>query len=178
VADFLTAFQWMMQWEDSRLECAVVPDSTPAGATPPCYAISGINSGSFPLDYEAIAALPQGSRLSAVRQFYQNQFWNNWFDQMISDDVAKRVFDFAVNGGPGTAVKTLQRAVNALGGTLTVDGGWGPNTLAAANAADQAALQQAFINARVAYYQQIAANNSSEAQYLGVWTARAQKQDA
>ena len=178
MADFVTAFQWMMQSEDSQLACAVVPDSTPAGATGPCYAISGVNSGSFPQDYATIAALPQGSRLPAVQQFYQTQFWNSWFDQMISDDVAKRVFDFAVNGGPGTAVMTLQRAVNALGGNLTVDGGWGPNTLAAANAADQAALEQAFINARVAHYQQIAANNPSDAQYLNGWTARAQKQDA
>jgi hypothetical protein len=178
MADYLTAFQWMMLSEDSQLQCAVVPDSTPAGATGPCYAISGINSGSFPQDFSAIEALPQGSRLAAVQQFYQKQFWNSWFEQLVSDDVAKRVFDFSVNGGPGTAVKTLQRAVNALGGNLTVDGGWGPNTLAAANGADQTALTQAFINARVAYYQQIAAENPSDAQYLAGWTARAQKLDA
>ncbi|MGB6742515.1 MAG: putative peptidoglycan-binding domain-containing protein [Terracidiphilus sp.] len=178
MADFVTAFQWMMQSEDSQLACAVVPDSTPAGATGPCYAISGINSGSFPADYAAIAALPQGSRLPAVQAFYQKQFWNNWLEQLVSDDVAKRVFDFAVNGGPGAAVKTLQRAVNALGGNLTVDGGWGPMTLAAANAADQVALEQAFINARVAFYQEIAANNPSDAQFLHGWTARALKQDA
>jgi len=178
MADFVTAFQWMMLSEDSQLQCAVVPDSTPAGATGPCYAISGINSGSFPADYATIAALPQSSRLPAVQQFYQKQFWNSWFDQLISDDVAKRVFDFAVNGGPGTAVKTLQRAVNALGGNLTVDGGWGPMTLAAANAADQAALAQAFIDARVAHYQEIVANDPSDAQYLKSWTARAEKQDA
>jgi lysozyme family protein len=178
MADFVTAFQWMIESEDSRQQCAVVPDSTPAGAAGPCFAISGINSGSYPGDYASIAALPQGSRLAAVEAFYKKQYWSSWYDQLVSDDLAKRVFDFAVNGGPGTAVKTLQRAVNSLGGNLTVDGGWGPMTLAAVNAANQAALVQAFVNTRVAYYQLIAANNPANAQFLQGWIARAEKQSA
>lgn len=175
MADFLTAFQWMIQNEDAQQACAVVPDATPAGATGPCYAISGINSGSWPAEYTSIAALPQSSRLPAVQGFYQAQYWNNWFAQMVSDDLAKRVFDFSVNGGAGTAVQTLQKAVNALGGSLNVDGGWGPMTLAAVNAADQAALLQAFIAARVAHYEAIVSANPADAQYLKVWMIRAQK---
>lgn len=174
MANFITAFQWMIQNEDAQQACAVVPDATPMGAAGPCYAISGINSGSWPGEYAAIEALPQGSRLQAVQGFYQQHFWNNWFTQMVSDELAKRVFDFSVNGGAGTAVQTLQKAVNALGGSLTVDGGWGPMTLAAVNAADQAALVTAFINARVAHYQAIAAANPADGQYLKAWTARAQ----
>jgi lysozyme family protein len=163
-----------MQNEDSRMACAQVPDAAPAGCAGPCFAISGINSGAWPADFATIAALPQASRAPAVEAFYQAHFWNNWFAQLTSDDLAKRVFDFAVNGGSGSAVKTLQQAVNALGGTLTVDGGWGPNTLAAVNAADQQALVQAFIAARVAHYQAIAAANPADAQYLNSWLARAQ----
>ncbi len=174
MADFSTAFQWAMNSEDSQMACAVVPDSTPAGCTGPCYAISGINSGLWPADFANISALPQSSRLDAVQAFYQAHYWNDWFAQLVSDEVAKRVFDFSVNGGSGTAVKTLQQAVNALGGNLTVDGGWGPHTIAAANAADQAALVQAFIAARVAHYQAIVAANPADAQYLKGWLARAQ----
>jgi lysozyme family protein len=174
MADFTVAFQWAMQFEDPSMACEQVPDAAPAGVAGPCYAISGINSGAWPGPFASIAALPQDGRTSAVEQFYQAQFWNNWLAQMISDDVAKRVFDFGVNAGTGTAVKTLQQAVNALGGKLAVDGGWGPQTLAAANAAEGAALVQAFIAARVAHYQAIAAANPADAVYLKGWLARAQ----
>ena len=148
MADFTTAFQWTMQFEDPQMACAQVPDAVPAGCTGPCYAISGINSGAWPADFAVIAALPQASRAPTVQSFYQKQYWNSWFAQLNADDLAKRVFDFAVNGGSGTAVLTLQRAANALGSHLKEDGGWGPLTLAAVNAADPAALVQAFISAR------------------------------
>ncbi len=174
MADFNIAFEWTMKNEDSQMACAQVPDAAPAGVAGPCYAISGINSGAWPVDFAAIAALPQSSRKPAVKAFYQAHFWNHWYDQLNSDDLAKRVFDFAVNGGPGTAVRTLQQAVNALGGNLTPDGGWGPHTLAAANAADPDALVKAFIAARVAHYQAIVASNPADARYLNGWLARAQ----
>jgi lysozyme family protein len=175
MADFITAFQWTMQFEDPQMACAQVPDATPAGFTGPCYSISGINSGAWPADFATIAAMPQASRAPAVQNFYQSSFWNNWFAQLNTDDLAKRVFDFAVNGGPGTSVMTLQRAVNALGGKLNVDGGWGPLTVAAANSGDPTAMVQAFISARVAYYQAIVAANPANTQYLNVWLARAQR---
>jgi lysozyme family protein len=128
----------------------------------------------WPQQYATIAALPQDARLTAVQDFYQQSYWNNWYAQLVSDELAKRVFDFGVNGGSGTAVQTLQKAVNALGGSLTVDGGWGPMTLAAVNAADQAALVQAFIAARVAHYMAIVAGNPVDQKYLKGWLMRAQ----
>jgi lysozyme family protein len=174
MADFQVAFQWAMQFEDPLMACAQVPDAAPAGVAGPCYAISGINSGAWPAQFASVAALAQAERAAAVAAFYQAQFWNEWFAQLASDDVGKRVFDFSVNAGPGTSVKTLQQAVNALGGRLTVDGGWGPLTLAGANAANQVALVQAFIAARVAHYQAIAAASPADAVYLKGWLARAQ----
>ncbi|HUA93226.1 MAG TPA: putative peptidoglycan-binding domain-containing protein [Terracidiphilus sp.] len=174
MANFDIAFQWAMTAEDPRMACTVAPDATPAGCTGPCYAISGINSGLWPADFASISSLPQGSRPGAVQAFYKAHYWNDWFAQLGSDDLAKRVFDFSVNAGSGAAVKTLQQAVNSLGGNLATDGGWGPRTLTAANAADQAALVQAFIAARVAHYRAIAAANPADAQYLKGWLARAQ----
>jgi len=110
-----------------------------------------------------------------VQAFYQAHFWNGWFAQLNADELAKRVFDFAVNGGSGTAVKTLQQAMNALGSRLTVDGGWGPNTISAANSADPNAAVQAFIAARVAHYQAIVTANQADAKYLSDWLARARR---
>lgn len=174
MADWVTAYNWMMDNEDSRRACAEVPDAPPGA-----FAISGVNSASFPQDYAAIAAVPQANREPLVQQFYANRFWNAWHAQMTADDVCKRVFDFAVNAGSGPAVLCLQQALNALNGAegaqLVEDGGWGPLTLDAANAADPTALVPAFQAKRVAHYQAIVAHDPSKAQYLAAWTARAMK---
>ena len=174
MADFNIAFQWMIHNEDSTLACAVVPDPCPKNVAGPCYAISGINSGAWSADFAKIAALPQANRLQAVQAFYQANYWNTWLAQIDSDELAKRVFDFAVNAGSGTSVKTLQTAINSLGGTLTVDGGWGPKTVAAANAADPVQLVAAFTAARVAYYQALAAPGTEDASYVHAWLGRAE----
>jgi len=177
MADWITAYNWMMDNEDTPSACAKVPDAPPAGVAGPCYAISGINSGAFPAQFSAIAALAQSDREPAVRSFYRNHFWNTWIAQLKSDELCKRVFDFAVNAGPGTSARRLQKAVNSLGPDNAVpeDGGWGPATVAAANSADPGALVAAFKAQRLAHYQAIVDNHPAEARYLPAWAARAQK---
>ena len=129
----ISLLAWIFLWsnEDAQRACAIVHD--PTKDYPAAQACSGINSAFYPTQFAAIAALPQSQRAPAVEEFYQKEFWNKWFQQLASDDVAMRVFDMAVNGGPGTAVKLLQHAVNSFhaGNPLTVDGGWGPITVAA-----------------------------------------------
>jgi lysozyme family protein len=170
MADFQTCFEWMLDNEDARRAYAQVHDAPPGA-----FAISGINSAAFPSDFAAIEAIPQAQRGPSIKRFYQLRFWNTWFTQLLSDDVAKRVFDEAVNAGAGTAVRVLQTATNALGGALTVDGGWGTLTLAAANAANPTALYQAFIEARKDRYREIVRNNPADEKYLEEWLARANK---
>jgi len=174
MADWNTAYNWMMDNEDATRACAQVPDPPPGA-----FAISGINSAAWPAEFAAIAAVDQADREPLVQQFYENHFWSQWYAQVASDDVAKRVFDFAVNSGSAPSVRCLQQAVNSLAapGTAPIaeDGGWGPITLGAANAADPGALQAAFQAKRVAYYQAIAAANPSLAKYLNAWIARAEK---
>jgi lysozyme family protein len=179
MADWNTAYNWMMDNEDSTRAFAQVSDPCPAGVAGPCYAIGGVNSGAWPEEYAAIAAADQSDRQALVQQFYQNHFWDNWYAQLNSDELCKRVFDFAVNGGTGASVRCLQRAVNGLAAAGTVpiseDGGWGPATAGAVSAADPVALVPAFQDARVAFYQSLAAADPNKAKYLNGWTARAQK---
>jgi len=174
MANWDTAYNWMMDNEDAPRACAKVADAPPGA-----FAISGVNSASWPTEFAAIAALPQPQRGPLVQQFYQNHFWDAWFAQVDSDDVCKRVFDFAVNGGAGSSVRCLQQAVNSLlapgAAPIAEDGGWGPMTLGAVNAADPAALQAAFQAKRVAHYEAIVAADPSKAVYLAAWTARANK---
>jgi lysozyme family protein len=148
----------MMDNEDRQRACKTVPD--PTASDPNAQAISGINSAAYPGQFAAIEALPQTQRGPAVEQFYRMTFWNKWFDQLTSDDIAKRVLDAAVNMGPVTAVKILQQAVGSV-----IDGTWGPNTVAAVNADDNAVPE--FQIARLAHYQQIVQNNPAEAHFLG-----------
>jgi len=173
MADFKTCFDFMIQNEDPTLACEIVPD-IPPGA----HAISGINSAAYPADYAAIAALPQDQRLPAVTAFYQNNFWNKWIQVLTSNEVAMRVLDAAVNMGPGTAVKLLQTAVNAIycpPQCIQVDGGWGPVTITAANGCEETELVEAFKNAREQHYRDIVAAKPEDAPYLPKWLARAGK---
>lgn len=184
MADWNTAYNFMMDNEDGPRACAQVHDAPEqhdpvSGERIGAYAISGVNSAAWPTEFAAIAALPQSQRAPLVQKFYQDHVWNQWFAQIVSDDVCKRVFDFAVNAGGGKAVRCLQQAVNSLAAPdamlLAVDGGWGPMTLGAANAVDPASLTAAFQAQRVADYQTIAAANPNLAKYLAEWIARAER---
>lgn len=172
MAVFLTSYFWMLENEDATHAYAVVPDAPPGA-----HAISGINSSAFPSQFETIAALPQNQRGPAVQNFYQTQFWNQWFQQLTSDEVAKRVFDASVNMGPGTAVYLLQQAVNdsSPATVLNEDSQWGPKTVGAANACNPVALVAAFKSARVFHYECIVKANPQDEKYLAAWITRAEK---
>lgn len=171
MASFDIAFEWLMDNEDAKREYAEVPDAPPGA-----HVISGINDSKFPNQFDVIATLPQAQRGPAVKAFYDGIFWNPWFGQLISDEVAKRVFDAAVNMGEGTAVKLLQTAIEAAAGiSLGVDGEWGPATLHGANNCNPDMLAAAFRNVRSQHYREIVLNNPADAKYLNGWLARASK---
>ena len=180
MASFEISYKWMQSQEDSQNEHAIVEDAAPKNYTGPlpCHAISGINSGAWPADYAAIAALPQDQRGPSVEAFYRAHFWNLWYEQLTSDEVAKRVFDMAVNAGAGTAVRCLQEAANYfLIDKIEEDGLWGKDTVNAVNEypRTQDHIVEQFQVQRVAYYKAIAAAHPEKAVYLADWTARAMR---
>jgi len=176
MADWSAAFNFMMDSEDASHSYKQVSDAAPAGCPGPCYAIAGINSGAWPKEFAAIAATPQDQRGPLVEQFYRDHFWNDWFAQLASDEVAKRVFDFAVNGGAKGAVRCLQQSVNGLSGAgIAEDGGWGPATLHAANLCDGEQLAARFRSVRADHYRAIIAAHPEDTKYLRTWLARAEK---
>ena len=66
-----------------------------------------------------------------AKDIYKQDYWDkNKVDEM-PDQLKHIYFDMCVNQGRGRAVKILQRAANAKGAGLKVDGGMGPKTLAA-----------------------------------------------
>jgi len=179
MADWKIAFDWMMAFEDAHRLCRAIPDAAPQGHSEPCFAISGINSAVFPREYALIAALPEAERAAAVRQFYERHFWNPWFARLASDELCKRVFDFAINAGAGTAVRLLQKAANGLRRSyaepVAEDGVWGEKTLAVVNAANADALVAAFKAHRADFYRSIAAASPAKQKYLKGWLERASR---
>jgi lysozyme family protein len=166
MASFEVAFDWLMDSEDPRRECEIVPDAPPGAS-----AVSGINSFSFPTSFQRITDLPQGQRLSAVALFYKTYFWTpSGLPKINSDELAKRVFDASVNMGSQTAVKLLQAC---LWPSQEPDGIWGPETVNATNAAVPALLASAFRKARSQHYLDIVQHNPNDAKYLSGWLVRA-----
>ena len=176
MASFDVCYDFMMDNEDPKREYAIVPD---VGGS----AIAGVNSKDWPIQFQKIARLPADQRGPLVAIFYQQEFWNAWYAQLTSDEVAKRVFDAAVNCGPRTAIEILQRTINQIAlkmaapgnHLLIVDEGWGPHTVESANALDPAGLVPAFCAERALHYQAIVAKNPADAKYLQAWLERAMK---
>lgn len=70
-----------------------------------------------------------------VAEIYRDQYWRTIHADDMASGVDYCLFDYAVNSGPGRAAKEAQRALG-----VKVDGIIGMNTVAAANAADDAKL--------------------------------------
>ena len=161
MADFDTDYRYMEHNEDGAGLHQIVSDDPPGA-----HAISGINSAAYPEEYAAVAALPQSQRGPAVEDFYRVHVWHQ-FENQLSDVIAERVLDMAVNSGPVTGVKVLQNAIYSLNPNQTVDGVWGPATIQAANACDQDKLLAALRTARLQHYKAIVAKHPGKAKYLG-----------
>ena len=63
-----------------------------------------------------------------AKDIYKKDYWDRNKVDELPDDLKHIFFDMCVNQGRGTAVKILQRACNAKGADLAVDGGFGPGT--------------------------------------------------
>jgi len=64
-----------------------------------------------------------------AKKIYHQDYWKPAKCDEIPPRLRHIYFDMCVNQGRGTAVKVLQRAANAMGGDLKVDGGMGPKTI-------------------------------------------------
>lgn len=110
---------------------------------------------------------------SLVAEFYKTNFWYPNNLHLINDQqLANNVYDFGVNAGIGTAAKRIQRAANSVCGNLVVDGKVGNATVLAINKLDGKAVYDAFNIERKAYYDNIIANNPSQAQFRKSWYSR------
>lgn len=106
---------------------------------------------------------------------YKRFFWDKYGYGSVADQTAAtKMFDAAVNMGPKRAAEFAQRACNALGGTLLVDGGLGPKSYLAINACDPEAFVRAYGAEMTAYYLKIIDRNPALGKFQKTWLRRAQ----
>jgi lysozyme family protein len=85
-----------------------------------------------------------------VAPLYKRKYWDACRADDLVAGVDYCVFDVAVNSGPGRAIKFLQSCVG-----VTVDGGFGPATLAAVNKEDPARLIELYCARRLEFLQSL-----------------------
>jgi len=111
-----------------------------------------------------------------VSDFYKKNFWDVLKCDNLSKFVAMNLCDFAINSGINTAAKSFQQVINSLlpVGTITLvaDGKIGPLTIAAANKLNQQKLNNALLDYRKKFYQNIVDNNPTQKQFLKGWLNR------
>lgn len=101
----------------------------------------GVSKRSYP--GEDIANLT----LERAKQIYARDFWGPAGCDAVPDLVKYQLFDMAVNMGPKTSIKLLQRAVGAAD-----DGILGPKTLQRVQSAGDAWLLRRLQAAAIRYY--------------------------
>ena len=66
-----------------------------------------------------------------AKEIYKSVYWDKNKVESLPEYLRHIYFDMCVNQGRGRAVRIMQRAANAKGADLKVDGGMGPVTIAA-----------------------------------------------
>ena len=162
MSDFKTYAQFLYTWEGGFVNNS----SDRGGAT---------NRGVTLATYKAFRG---GEKTTAtdLRNMTRNE-WNtimqrNYWDRVNataikSQAVANMLADWAVNSGPATAVKKLQRIVGTK-----VDGILGQDTLNAVNRTEPAVLFRALRQARLNFLEAITRRDPSQAIFLAGWTRR------
>lgn len=121
----------------------------------------GISAREFPnLDIENLT-------VTQAETIYVTKYWNLLYFQILNQGVANKIFDMGVNQGPDTAVKLLQQVLG-----IEADGDFGPQTLAAVNAADATSTLAAYKVRLVAHVVQIGAQNPGERPFVADWIRR------
>ncbi|MCL2524311.1 MAG: N-acetylmuramidase [Betaproteobacteria bacterium] len=168
MADFLQAYESMIRNEGGYKLTNVAGDR--GGMT---YA--GIARNMNPT-WPGWAEIDQGEipDVKVVRRFYRTNFWTPVRGKdIVNQDVARNIFDFAVNAGVTTSVRLAQTVAGA-----TPDGKFGPLTLAAINAMNPQLFVPAFALAKIARYRDIVTKDSTQQKFLLGWINRVLREAA
>jgi len=98
------------------------------------------------VDEKAMRALTP----EVVAPMYRKKYWDAVRGDEMPDGLDYLMFDFAVNAGPGRAIRIMQKAVGT-----NPDGAIGPKTMQALKEANQAELVAKFSAEKEAFYRSL-----------------------
>ena len=104
-----------------------------------------------------------------AKEIYKEHYWDRNKVEDLPEDLRHIYFDMCVNQGRGRAVKIMQRAANAKGADLVVDGGMGPKTIASMDGVE---LQRVRAY-RVKYYADLVTRKPDLEKFYFGWFRRA-----
>jgi lysozyme family protein len=160
IADFKSAFLFVMRHEDPRLTGIITVDR--GGRTR-----FGVSEKAHP---EVWKDGPPS--LEDALSLAQIEYWDRHKLAGVNDqEVANYILDMIYNEGPA-AIKLVQVALNDFE-FATVDGEMGAQTLAAINRQEPAAFLQALSYHRKLFYKHLAEENEANARWLPIWLQRA-----
>jgi lysozyme family protein len=142
MADTATAVQFVLRQEDSRLTGAITTLKGDRGGRTRFglaerFHPDLVKSGYYDIGEDGEPVVPHDEALAIADQFTRSSMRSPLsLDRIESQDVANRLLSFAINEGPAEGIAVAQKACNALGCSLGVDGKLGPATLKALNSLD------------------------------------------
>ena len=104
-----------------------------------------------------------------AKEIYKEHYWDRNKVESLPEELRHIFFDMCVNQGRGRAVKILQRAANAKGAELKVDGGLGPKTIAAMDGVELKRVRAY----RVKYYADLVTRKPDLEKFYFGWFKRA-----
>ena len=104
-----------------------------------------------------------------AKEIYKRDYWDKNRVDELPEQLRHIFFDMCVNQGRGTAVKVLQRAANAKGANLKVDGGLGPSTLKSIQNVEYTRVK----SYRVLHYANLVINKPEQEKFWYGWFKRA-----
>jgi lysozyme family protein len=111
---------------------------------------------------------------TAATKVYWLLFWNKYqYDLIDNVDVATKIFDCGVNCGPSRAHVMAQKAANACGQVIKIDGLLGKDTVKAINAVPGPEFMAAMKTQMQNYYLSIIASRPANAKFKNNWMSRA-----
>lgn len=167
MANFESAVMFVLRNEDAELKGAITRDG---GGLTRFGIAQRYNPGE-----QLLYTLPMPAALDRAKELYRRSYWSHWFEGIVDQAVADRAFDCYINPGPGAGTKIVQQACCDCGQICAIDGGWGPQTVAAVNVCDPEDFIQSLRERREQYYQDDAERNPSIRPCLAGLVARARR---
>lgn len=115
----------------------------------------------------------RGITQTQAEAIYQTEWWNKYSLGDFEQPIANKIFDLAVNMGYKEVAKNTQRAIQALGVKIVVDGDLGPASRKIINTLNTQKLLDEIGHQTVVFYQGLVAKNPKLRKFLNGWIRRA-----